>query len=317
MISIIVPVYNIEKYIEKCIKSILRQSFKEIEVVLVDDGSTDGSLEICLKYSRLDKRVRVITKKNGGLSSARNEGIKKSKGEYIAFIDGDDFVHPQYIEKLYNTISGFDTDISVCGIEIVDENGQVTDKLSTGVYYKQYFPFSQGKLSPIEVERRYYTEENGFIFVVAWNKLYRRQLFDNLLYDEGKIYEDEYLFSTLLRRCRNISFITDKLYFYVQRNNGITSKSKQQDKFQYISEIFYRRISIYENEQNQEFITRACKKFLRQIITYYYFLNKKNKSNAKNMYYKIIKQYNVPMIYRGMYPVIGLMSELKHLTERK
>lgn len=317
MISIIVPVYNIEKYIEKCIRSILNQSFKKIEVILVDDGSTDGSLAICQQYSRLDERIKVITKENGGLSSARNEGIKQSTGEYIAFIDGDDFVHPQYIEKLYNTLSSFDADMSVCGIEIVDENGKITDKLSTGAIYKPYCPFTREKLSPIEVERRYYTEENGFIFVVAWNKLYKRQIFENLLYDEGKIYEDEYLFSTLLRKCREISFVTDKLYFYVQRNNGITSKSKQRDKFQYISEIFYRRISIYENEQNQELITRACEKFLRQIITYYYFLNKEEKSKAKDIYYKIIKQYNMPAIYWGMYPIIGIMSNFKHLKERK
>lgn len=317
MISIIVPVYNIEKYIEKCIRSILNQSFKKIEVILVDDGSTDGSLAICQQYSKLDERIKVITKENGGLSSARNEGIKQSTGEYIAFIDGDDFVHPQYIEKLYNTLSSFDADMSVCGIEIVDENGKITDKLSTGAIYKQYCPFTREKLSPIEVERRYYTEENGFIFVVAWNKLYKRQIFENLLYDEGKIYEDEYLFSTLLRKCREISFVTDKLYFYVQRNNGITSKSKQRDKFQYISEIFYRRISIYENEQNQELIIRACEKFLRQIITYYYFLNKEEKSKAKDIYYKIIKQYNMPAIYWGMYPIIGIMSNFKHLKERK
>ena len=122
-ISIVVPVFNVEKFLKKCIESIISQSFSNFEVLLVNDGSTDGSLDICLQYTKIDDRVKVINKKNGGLSDARNAGIKYATGKYICFIDSDDFIEKEYLQKLYKNIVKYNSDVSMCEYFITDENG--------------------------------------------------------------------------------------------------------------------------------------------------------------------------------------------------
>lgn len=316
-ISVVVPIYNVEKYIDKCINSILNQSYKEIEVILVNDGSTDNCLNLCKQYSKMDSRVLVINKKNGGLSSARNAGIAVATGKYIVFIDGDDYICLDYIEKLYNTIKLSKSDMAVCGVEIVDEVGNKTNRLSTGNSYDEFIPFGAECLEPYEMEKRYYTCKNGFMFVVTWNKMYLKDIFNNLLFDEGKIFEDEYIFSSMIRKCKKIAFTPDKLYFYVQRNGGITSRSKQQDKFHYITEIFERRLKIYEKEHNNELLTMECEKFIRQTISYYKYLNKEEKSVARRNYCAALKKCEKPFKYSFLYPFVGAISGLKCLKERK
>ena len=130
LLSIIVPVYNVEKYIERCIKSILNQSFTNFELILVDDGSPDNCGKICDEYKKKDSRIKVIHKKNGGLSDARNAGIERAKGEYIAFVDSDDFINKYMYEILYKNAKKWDADISICNFKMVCENDRIDEDIS-------------------------------------------------------------------------------------------------------------------------------------------------------------------------------------------
>ena len=125
LVSIIVPVYNVEKYLERCLDSLINQTLKDIEIILVDDGSTDDSGNICDKYAKKDKRIKVIHKENGGLSDARNIGLSIANGRYLQFVDSDDFIHKQMIEILYNTIINNNADISICDFDKVYENTKI------------------------------------------------------------------------------------------------------------------------------------------------------------------------------------------------
>lgn len=212
-ITIIVPIYKVEKYLAKCIDSILNQTFKEFELILVNDGSPDSCGEICEEYSIRDKRVKVIHKKNGGLSSARNAGINIARGEYIAFVDSDDFIHKNMYEILYTNAINTSSDIVICDYFIVSEKEIIQDESC------------QIKIQPktftnIEALRELYRDDR-IKFVVAWNKLYKKSLFSKLRYKEGRIHEDEFIIHTILYECSKVSYLPVKLYFYLQTDNSI------------------------------------------------------------------------------------------------
>lgn len=128
LVSVVIPIYNVEKYLRKCIETVIDQTYTNIEIILVNDGSTDNSLQICNQFKEKDKRIKVINKKNGGLSDARNVGIKNAQGKYICFIDSDDFISEKYIEELHNLIVENKAQIAVCGFENVNEFGKSISK---------------------------------------------------------------------------------------------------------------------------------------------------------------------------------------------
>ena len=164
LISFIVPIYNVERYLQKCVDSILAQSYSNIEVVLVDDGSTDESVAICDSYANRDKRVQVIHKENGGASSARNEGLSFAHGSYIAFIDSDDYVSPSMAEKLLDAISKTDSDLAMCNFAYTDELGNITESFSDDT--------KAGEYRPEELLRKVAA---GWTFgILVWNKLFKR-----------------------------------------------------------------------------------------------------------------------------------------------
>ena len=162
LISVIVPVYNIEDYIAQCIESILKQTYSNLEILLVNDGSTDCCPEICDRYAGLDSRIQVIHKSNGGLSSARNSGLNQACGEYIAFIDGDDFIHPEMLEDLYFALKDCDADMSVCNLQYVDENGNPIREYPNHIIPKQVLN-AEGVFAKS-------LERYGYYYVVVWNK---------------------------------------------------------------------------------------------------------------------------------------------------
>lgn len=308
-VSIIVPVYNIEKHIEKCVESLISQTYDNIEILLVNDGSSDNSALICHQYEKKDKRIKVINKVNGGLSSARNAGIKEAQGQYLVFVDGDDYVHQKFIEKLYLSIRDSSAEIVACGIRIVNENFENTNRLATGQEYKFDNPFRNETLLSTEVERKYYkNKKQGFWYVVAWNKIYRASVFENLEYDEGKIYEDEFLFHRLIRSCKQISFIPDELYYYVQRDNGITSEKKDNERFHYLTEIYENRMSCYAKESDVELQILSSEKYLRQIISKYHLLDRNNRKVVQNKYKQVISSVDVGLKYKLLLPFIGFVS---------
>lgn len=215
-LSVIVPVYNVDIYLKRCVDSILEQTFEEFEVILVDDGSLDNSSEICNKYSESDKRVKVIHKKNGGLSSARNAGLNIAKGKYIAFIDSDDYVSKDMFKTMINLALSNNYDIVSCGFRRFYES-RCNESVCKGAIYKY---------SNIEALDNYlleYDNVNRKIDTVVWNKIYKRELFNDITFPEGKIYEDGYVTYKLLYKASNIAHIDDELYYYFQRQDSISN----------------------------------------------------------------------------------------------
>ena len=207
LISIIVPVYNVEDYVLKCLKSLAGQSYDSIEIIVVDDGSTDNSGKICDEFALDDKRVRVYHKKNGGLSSARNFGIKKAKGEYICLVDSDDYVKKDFVEKMVG--ASVDADIVICG-------------------YNHDIP-EAGELTGGEATIRLLTRQDN-IEIIAWNKMYRRELFKEISYPEGKNYEDNLTTYRLLSKAKKVVYVAEPLYVYVERGGSIMNSSKKEEK---------------------------------------------------------------------------------------
>lgn len=201
-ISIIVPVYNAEKYLARCIDSILNQTFTDYEVLLVNDGSTDDSLLVCKSYVEKDSRIKLIDKENGGLSSARNVGLKQASGEYIGFVDNDDWISENFYERLYTVINQTDCDIAFC--DVIRKNEKV-HKVRLNLKSVQVEEEINKKL-----ELAQFNSHRG-----VWNKLYKRYLFDNgLQFEEGKDYEDGLFTLQALCQCKNIVSVPDAYYFY-------------------------------------------------------------------------------------------------------
>lgn len=223
-ISVIVPIYKVEKYIDQCIQSILKQTFSDYEVILVDDGSPDNCGIICDEYAKRDKRVHVIHQKNGGISAARNAGLNRFfcnvDNKYVTFIDSDDWISAYYLEQLYTTAIMTDADIVSCDYsskQLVENNGK-TNSDNIRIF--------SGKNALIE---RY--KGDAQIRVSSWGKLYRRNLLEGLSFPEGKIHEDQW-FSTMAYYFANRTvFLNDKLYFYRLRNDSITGSEFSMKRF--------------------------------------------------------------------------------------
>lgn len=221
-ISVIVPVYNVESYVEACLRSILRQTFRELEILVVDDGSTDSSGEICERLSREDERIHVFHQENGGLSAARNTGLKAATGDYVAPVDSDDLLSPDYMEKLLNACVRNDAQVSICDCrgfmqdsEWEESMKQVKEKPEDEAGIQQ---FSSRKC----LEHMYHPISSGMSFT-AWGKLYHRTLFteQKLEYPVGKIHEDQFVTYQLLDAAESIAYVPEELYWYRTRGGSI------------------------------------------------------------------------------------------------
>lgn len=212
-ISVIVPVYNVEDYLQRCVQSILSQIHKELEIILVDDGSTDSSALICDKLACEDSRIKVIHKVNGGLSSARNEGINIATGEYIAFVDSDDYIDPHMYNRMLDSITNNNADLCICGTKWINEDGS----LFTGTIQ------SVVKDEVLEGNCKFdkLCQEGSFYYVMAVCKLYKKHLFDGVRFPVGRIHEDEFVVHRLFSQCKRITCLQEELYYYVQRKNSI------------------------------------------------------------------------------------------------
>lgn len=218
LISVIVPVYNVEKYLRRCIDSIVNQSYTNLDIILVDDGSTDKSGLICDEYEKADSRITVIHKENGGLSDARNTGIEESNGIYLCFIDSDDYIMPDMINKLYNALTINNADISLCNFLYVDEN---EDEIR---YRNEDLPIQDEVLNKSDVMNKMAIEKYWY-YIIACNKLYKKELFLQIRFPYGKQHEDEFVAHLIFDKCERIACIKEPLYNYVQRDNSIMGRS--------------------------------------------------------------------------------------------
>lgn len=213
-IDVIIPVYNVEKYLERCMESVLHQTFRDFNVLLVDDGSTDRSGELCDKYAEKYSFIRVIHKENGGASDARNRGLEESGSEYIAFIDSDDFVDPRYLETLYGIAKEYDADLAICDMrDVLDGQGPETAAKEKDA------PLQAESISKAEAYRRMFIVDG--MSVVSCAKLFRRKLFRNVRYPVGEISEDSYVIPRLIENCGRIACTRYAGYFYVRRRGSL------------------------------------------------------------------------------------------------
>ena len=214
LISVVLPIYNIESYLDRCMEAVLNQTYSNLEILMVDDGSPDGCPQICDRYAEQDSRVRALHKENGGLSDARNYGIARARGEYITCIDPDDYVDPDYVEYLYRLIDKYETRMSICQHVTEYDNGSVKDHGSSG-----------DELMDIEtcLRRMLY---HDVIDTSAWAKLYHRSLFDTVSYPVGKIFEDIGTTYALMMQCdTGIAVGYESKYHYMYHMNSIVNSS--------------------------------------------------------------------------------------------
>lgn len=260
-ISIIVPVYNVEKYLYDCINSILKQTISDFELILVNDGSKDNSGRICDEFSKRDKRIKVIHKENGGLSSARNAGIEVAKGEYIGFIDSDDYIHSNMYEILYKNAQKYLSDIVVCDFlkvnELINE-----DIIDCDIYCKTK------NMTNIESINELYTF-NATTFVIAPNKLYKRRLFEDIRYRDGKLHEDEFIIHELLYESKIISYVPIKLYFYRNNNNSITKSKYKVERLDAV-EAYIERIQYFHGKNELQLKYKAEKAYSLTLLEHYF-----------------------------------------------
>lgn len=242
LVSVIIPVYKTEPYLEKCVRSVMAQSYSNLEIILVDDGSPDNCPEICDLLAAEDGRIKVIHKSNGGLSDARNCGMNICNGEYLSFVDSDDYIRKDAIKLLLQKALATDSDL-VCGDYCsIDEAGNLIDH---GLGY------SNDVLGTEEAIDYFITKSWG-----AWGKLYKRAIHQGILFPVGKIHEDEAIMLRILSRCTKIALISDEIYCYLQRQNSITSKPYSKRKMDWF----------YGWQENTRFIERNYPQFLAKCL---------------------------------------------------
>ena len=211
-ISVIIPVYNVENYLDRCLATVLTQAYENLEIILVDDASTDGSRDLCEKYKKADRRVKFIKRKeNGGLSAARNTGLKHASGEYLTFVDSDDSIDVNYIETLYKAL-GDDKKLSICAVRELRPDKKI---LNSGVGY------AKTNLSRNEALKRMLKDES--FNVSAYAKLYHKSLWKNLEFPEGKVHEDlGTTYKTFLNCDTKIAYDPTVAYNYIRRENSLS-----------------------------------------------------------------------------------------------
>lgn len=210
-VSVIVPVYNVEKYIKKCLDSIMNQTHTNIEIILVDDGATDNSGLICDEYAKMDPRIRVIHKNNGGLASARNAGVEVATGDYIAYVDSDDWVENDFIELLLDACLNNGADMSVC---------RYADCYDETPLSHQEDIFSVTWTGKEAVEARIMQENKYRISTSAWNKFYKKEIIEGMLFPYGKYYEDVVYTTEAMLRAKKVAYINKALYCYRKDREG-------------------------------------------------------------------------------------------------
>lgn len=281
MVSVIVPIYRVEKYLERCIQSIINQNYTDLEIILVDDGSPDLCPQMCDEYAKTDSRIKVIHKENGGLSDARNRGIQEAAGEYITFVDSDDYIHPEMISGLLRNLQKVNADISVCGYNIIyDDRVEVPLKRGKMTLFSRKDAIREMMLNP---------KMGDF----AWNKMFKRHVFDEICFPIGHTAEDIAVMYTLFQKCNQIVFDETPWYNYYQRDNSIVhglNKSFFKDLAFFSYERYCLLKKIYPDMSENDTATvirlmnaysylypdRECKRKLKKVI--------KNMSNeARNL----------------------------------
>ena len=268
LISIIVPIYNVDKYLEECIESLKNQTYKNLEIILINDGSADNSEQICREEAKQDNRIVFINKKNGGAASAKNKGLKVAKGDYITFVDSDDFIEPDMIEYMVNKIKKYNSDIIQCSFINL---------------YKNTERFKQDKI----VEQRISSKDFLELFLTKWdsslfwNKLFKREVIENIFFKEGRCIDDEFFTYKCVINSKSIVISNKIVYNYRMRKSGVMKSESSQkqilkDRVDYLYERYELVRKIYKD---------LDKSFLEHLLTYYLIISKDYYSDEKLLDY--------------------------------
>ena len=260
LITIIVPIYMVESYLNRCIQSLVNQTYQKLEIILVDDGSKDNCPAICDEWAKKDSRIRVIHRENGGLSAARNSGIDVAKGEYLAFVDSDDFVSEEFIETLYQACKQTKSQIAQCRYEYVDGDKMTKDKEEVTEPMEVY----SGKEMIYGMSWR-----DGAYNVVAWNKLYHKSVFEGVRYPEGRIHEDEATTHKLFYRAEKVAFVYRFLYGYYTGGTSITRDKFSKKRLDWEWAVRNRLLFLKERQET-EILIPMYKIYMDGTIDLYY-----------------------------------------------
>lgn len=281
LISVIVPVYNVEEYLDRCINSIVQQTYKNLEIILVNDGSTDNSSIICNEWREKDFRIKVIHKENGGISSARNCGLKEATGDYIGFVDSDDYIDLDMYNNLIYSALAEDADLVMCDfIQVVDNQDCNIENRFRGV-----IEYSRNNL----IKEFLLTNIQPF----TWNKLYKKNLFDNISFPINKIYEDEFVFYRILHKSKKFIGINYVGYYYCWRSTSIMNENFSNRQFDLIEAV--EEVITYIKNYYPQYYKLSYYKYLYVNMLLYNKIRKskkyceEKKILRRNMYRNILK----------------------------
>lgn len=281
LVSIIIPVYNVEAYLKECAASIMDQTYTDFEAILVDDGSTDSSGDICDSLKDMDDRFKVIHQKNKGLSGARNTGLTHARGEYICFVDSDDMVSPGYVAEMMDAIKAENADLAICDVEsakLCEPSLDIKDRCTL-------------KASECRDWLKDTRSREYVLMVVAWNKLYSRALLEGFAYDEGKWHEDEFAINKIIFKFEKAVFVPKKLYKYRDNSEGITGESNKYNKKHLDAfDAFKERINISIKNRDFAFANVTLVNTLYK-LTELYFENSKMSTAYQKKFREIFYTY--------------------------
>lgn len=278
LISIIVPVYNAEKYIKNCINSLLKQTYSNFELILIDDGSIDKSYEICNQFARIDNRIKLYRQKNGGASAARNTGLKYAKGSYLIFVDSDDYVSINYLKNLYLAAKQNDFDVVQCKLKVIYQ--QINDNLQV-----EFNSNDVQEISKIEAlnERKYKVSVCG--------KIYKKEIFNGFSFKEGIIYEDDASYYIFVDRAKHIGLLNETLYYYYMSDNSVM-RNHNVDKSTAFIDIYHERINYFKNRGNIELMEGTYNRYcLILMLNYSLSISKSINKNDREKFLEEFKKY--------------------------
>lgn len=258
LLTVIVPVYNVEKYIHRCVDSILAQTYKNLQIILVDDGSPDNCGAICDEYTKKDSRVMAVHQENGGASSARNNGLLFAKGEYVTFVDSDDWIETQMYERLMGLIQKHDLDMVRCSALETDGDA----------YHKELLPNKNLTNILIQGNSIFYLYFSEFLCKVVWNAVYHKEIVKNIFFPEGYQFEDNYVSGRYLYRSKRMMITSDILYNYWVNPHGISRSQKIRLLDACLCTEKLKEDLLQEGLQNQECIHSLNKKLARELFHY-------------------------------------------------
>ena len=316
LVSIIIPVFNVEKYVPICIESVINQTYKNIEILLIDDGSTDGSGKICDEYAKNDERICVFHKSNGGLSDARNYALDRITGEYIYFVDSDDYINYQCIETLVNLLKCESADIVSCAANDVFENES-----------RQFEIQEKPIVSCNNIEACLKIRSGSAFFGVAvWNKLYKRNLFDNIRFPKGLVHEDQAVIYQLVYQVKKYVHTYTVLHYYRVRTNSITRQKFTVKRFDFLKALKMR--TDFLKDKNEMLYEKNLYLYLHMLVYYRYIAKHKFKYGKERlkrfeleiksvaMRLKAIKQTPKLFIMYRFYKFYGWCVYIKNLRHK-